>query len=667
MTGRLGLALLFLVLIPARAVSQETTGSIVGRVVDATGAAIAGAEITATQTDTGMARRAKSGTEGSYSFLNLPIGAYEIAASHPGFKKFVRTGVELHVSEHLGYDIVLTVGDVMQEILVSAEAEQVQTESPEQGGLISGQQVRELQLNGRSFFTLLELVPGVTSNLEDRSDPNSTPNVNINGARSSASNITIDGGNNADLIVGSSSMNTFTSIETIAEFKIVTTPFSAENGRGGFSQINVVTKGGTKAFHGGLFHFLRNDFFDATDYFSHQTLPLKLNNFGYNVGGPVILPGYNRNRRRTFFFFAQEFNRVITRGEAVNTTVPTPAQRNGDFSALGPGADGLFGTADDPVVDPVTLLGFPGGRIPEERIDPNSRKLINLYPLPNFVGPGNVNYTSAAASRQNWREEMLRVDHNFTENLKIYGRYTQDGLSLRNPYGGTSLSAITTRFPGLAETDGIRPGKNIVVNGTQMVRPTIIQQFQFTYASRLTDFRAASENANRKKLGLTLPELFPENDGDVIPIINLGSNYATLSPYHVAHKELFNLEFSDNIAVIRSRHTIKFGAYYAWGGNLEQPGNVNTGGQFSFTTNFAKNQIANFLLGYPNTYSEVERPVQSDVRFGTFEAYVLDEFKMFPRLTMNVGLRTPASSIRTTSMGLPRISSRHCGTAARPR
>src|SRR5215831_7795801 len=313
---------------------QETTGSITGLVLDASGSAIAGAEIAATQTETGMSRKTRSGADGSYAFPNLPIGPYQITGSHAGFKKSVDQGLQLHVSEHFGFNLTLQVGEVTQEISINTGADQVETESAEQGGLISGQQVRELQLNGRSFFTLLELVPGVTSNLSDRTDPNSTPDVNINGARSANSNIKIDGGNNADIIVGSSSMNTFTSIDTIAEFSVVTTPYSAEYGRGGFSQVNVVTKGGTKNLHGTLFEFLRNDALDAKDYFSHATLPLKQNNFGYNIGGPVVLPHYNKRRDKTFFFFAQEFNRIVSKGEAVNTTVPTQAERNGDFSAL---------------------------------------------------------------------------------------------------------------------------------------------------------------------------------------------------------------------------------------------------------------------------------------------------------------------------------------------
>ncbi|MBI3208900.1 MAG: TonB-dependent receptor [Candidatus Solibacter usitatus] len=628
----LGLAI-FAILSPA----QETTGAILGKVFDATGAAISGAEVTASQTETGLTRKTKSASDGSYAFNSMPIGPYQIAASHAGFKRSI-AGLQLHVSEHLGHDVRLQVGDVTQEVSVFANADAVRTESPEQGGLISGEQIRELQLNGRSFFTLLELIPGVSSNLSDRTDPNSTPDLSINGARNSASNISIDGGNNADVIVGSGSMNTFTSIETISEVSVVTTPFSAEYGRGGYSQINVVTRGGTKRYRGGLLYYVRNDFFDATDYFSHRTLPLRQNQFGYNLGGPLMFPGYNRKRQKTFFFFAQEFNRIVANGEATNTTVPNAFERTGDFSRLGPGRDGVFETADDPIVDPLTGVGFPGGKIPAERIDANSRKLISLYPLPNFVGPGNINFTSAAPSRQNWHEEMIRIDHNFSHRFSIYGRYAQDGLTLYNPYGGTSLSSVTTTFPGVAVTDGIRPGKNFVLNGTHTAGPTFLQQFQFTFARRVTDVHSASPNANRKTLGLTLPELFPENDGDVIPAISM-TNYATLSPFHVAHKELFNMEFSDSFTKILNKHTVKFGAYYTYGGNLEQPSNVNTGGSFSFTTGFSKNPIANFLLGLPNTYTEVERPVLSDVRFAGFEAYILDEFRPFKQLTLNYGLR----------------------------
>src|ERR1044072_2236360 len=169
------LVLLALTLLSTGAFAQQTTGGISGRVLDATGSGIPGAEVTATQSQTGDTRKVKAGSDGSYSLLNLPIGPYQLSATHTGFKKTVEKGLELHVSEHIGYDLTLQVGDVTQEVSVTADADQLHTESAEQTSLISGEQVRELQLNGRSFFTLLELIPGVTPNLSDRVDPNSTP------------------------------------------------------------------------------------------------------------------------------------------------------------------------------------------------------------------------------------------------------------------------------------------------------------------------------------------------------------------------------------------------------------------------------------------------------------------------------------------------------------
>jgi hypothetical protein len=501
-------AVSLLSLIAVCAAAQETGGSISGQVLDGSGARVTGAEVIAHHVDTGGKRRTMTGQDGVYAFPDLPIGGYELSVSHPGFKKALKKGIELHVSDRLGIEVRLEVGELAQEVSVTDSVEQVQTESAEQGSLISGEQVRELQLNGRSFMTLLELVPGVASNMSDRMDPNSSPSVSINGARSTASNFNIDGGNNSDVIVGSSALNTFTSVESIAEFTVLTSTFSAEYGRAGFSQVNVVTKGGTKNFRGSLYEFFRNDALDARDYFSHQVLPLRLNNFGYTLGGPAPLP-HNRGRDKTFFFFTQEFNRISMRQAAVNTTVPLPEYKRGDFSGLGPGRDGMFGTADDPVIDPRSNAGFPGGVIPPSRIDPNAVKLLNLYPDPNFKGPGTINYTSAAPSIQNWREEVIRIDHNFSASLKVYGRYVQDSTFVRNPYGGSGTTGNYTPWPGIAGTQSDRPGRNLVVNATKVLGPRLVNQANFAYARRYFDMFSTSRLADRTALGITLPELFP--------------------------------------------------------------------------------------------------------------------------------------------------------------
>ena len=620
------------------AFAQDTSGNLSGRVTDASGAAIPGAQVVATHSETAATRKAVTDNAGAYTFPDLPIGAWQLAVTQSGFKKSVKTGIVLHVSERIAADFTLEVGELTQEVTVTSSVEQVQTESSEQGAVITGEQVRDLQLNGRSFMTLLELIPGVASDMPDRADPNTSAALSINGGRPTGNNFNIDGGSNADAVVGGSALNTFTSVDTIAEFKVLTSTFSAEYGRGGLSQINVVTKGGTRNFHGSLFEFFRNDALDAKDYFSHQTLPLKLNNFGYNIGGPVLFPGYNRDRTKTFFFWVQEFNRFSLRGDAINTTVPTAEERRGDFRALGAGRDAAWGTADDPVIDPRTGAGIPNGVIPQSQINPNAQKLLNLYPLPNFKGPGTTNFTSAVPSTQNWREDMIRVDHNFSDTFKIYGRYIQDSAYIRNPYGGSGFTQAYTPFPGLGVTKSDRPGRNFVFNGTNNFRPSLFNQFGVTWSRRLFAMEAIAGFADRTQLGIDIPELWPENPGNVIPVVSL-SGYGGINAARGGHKQLFIFEASDNLTWIHGRHVVKFGGYYSLGGNREHPFNPNVSGTFAFTTGFTKNPIANMLLGLPETYSEVEKVIYSDARFSMLEGYVQDDMRATSRLTLNFGLR----------------------------
>jgi hypothetical protein len=277
------------------AIAQEAGGMFSGRVVDPTGAGVPGAEVVAVHTATGVTYKARSSSDGGYALPNLRIGAYDLSVTKAGFRRTIRKGIELHVSEHLGVELPLQIGELAQEVSVTANVEQVQTESSAQGGLITGDQVRELQMNGRGFTTLLELLPGVASDNPDRNDPIApTLSMSVNGARTSSIGFGVDGSSTPG-VVGSNAMYSSTSPESIAEFTVLTSTFSAEYGRGGITQVNVVTKSGTRHLHGSVYEFLRNDAFDAKDFFSHQVLPLKLNNFGYTIGGPVILPRYNRD------------------------------------------------------------------------------------------------------------------------------------------------------------------------------------------------------------------------------------------------------------------------------------------------------------------------------------------------------------------------------------
>ncbi len=591
---------------------QTAGGSIAGHVRDTSGAAIAGASVSVTQVETGAIRKATTAGGGEFTFPDLAVGTYTITAEQPGFKKLEKRGIVVHVSEQIGADLLLQVAEISEQISVEASAAQIRPESAQQGGVITGGQVRELQLNGRSFMTLLELLPGVASNMDDRSDPNSSPNMSINGARSSAYGYRIDGGNNADVIVGSSSLNTFTSVETIAEFNVLTANFSAEYGQSGVSQINVVT---------------RNDGRDARDFISRLIQPLKMNDFGYTLGGPVRLGSYNRDRTKTFFFVSQEFNRLVTQNAAQNTTVPTAAERQGDFSAskLVP-------------VDPTTGKAFPGNIIPASRINSIASKIVSLYPLPNYTGSGTTNYTSAVAAKQPFREDMFRVDHNLTDKVTLYGRYTQDSATIDNPYGGSSASGIYTKFPGIGRTSADRPGRNLVVNSTQIFKPTLVNQSNVSYSRRVFDMYSTSTNGTKSGLGITIPEVYPENEENTLPILSL-TNFAGINVARRGHKELFTVEFSDNLSYITGRHVFKFGGYYSYAGNREQKFNPNVSGTFTFDTSIAGNDMAALLLGLPTRYSEVEKTVWTDMRFSTLEFYAQDDIKLTPQLTMNLGVR----------------------------
>ncbi len=639
------------------AFGQEITGSLTGIVSDSNGGVIVNAEVVSTHTETGATRRIRTNADGQFTLSSLPIGGYTLDVAVTGFKPSRQANINLHISDHVRVDFKLSPGDVSQSVTVEENASLVSTETSEQGGLISGEQVRELQLNGRSFMSLIELLPGVSSDLPDRVDPNTPPSISINGARNSASAFTIDGGNNSDVIVGSGSLNTFTSVDTIAEFKIVTSTFAAEYGRGGFSQVNVVTRGGTRKYRGSLYHFHRNDALDARDYLTHQVLPLKLNNFGYNFHGPVTIGKYNKNRLKTFFFWTQEFNRIITRGEAVNTQVPEAAHRNGDFSNLGPGRDGAFGTADDPVVDPVTLLGFPGGKIPADRINPIGRKLASLYPAPNFRGPGTLNYTSAAAASQWWREHMLRLDHNFSESFRLYGRVTLDNSDVENPYGGWQTTTVGTRFPGVNQTASNVNGRNANLNVTKVLGAGLLSETMATYSTRLITQDPVNPDTDRATLGVNLPKLF-DNGIKTIPNVALGGNYAVLNVSRPWLKRLFNFDVTSNVTKMAGRHVFKTGIASAYGGNRENPTSPVTNGQFSYTTNFSKHPVANLLLGYPNTYAEAERAVVSHSRFGMLEAFAQDDFRIHPRLMLNIGVRyssyfNPWDTLNTLTNFLP--------------
>jgi len=419
--------LLFLVFLGVSIGSwAQDTASIVGTVKDSSGGVIPGARVTVSNPEKGFNRDLVSNSVGEYSAQVIPIGNYVITAEVPGFQKLARSGITVGVGQVLRVDLTMVVGQTTQEVTVTAAGAKVETETAAISGVVTGTQIANLNLNGRNFVTLALLVPGAVA--DDGLDTShvgvlGNNNISFNGGRMQYNNWEIDGGNNTD--EGSAgTFNTYPNLDTIAEFRISTSNYGAEMGKHSGATIEVATKSGTKDFHGDAFEYVRNDVFDANPWDINRASigsvapksPLKWNDFGYTLGGPFYIPGhYNASKSKTFFYWSQDWRRY-REGQTVGAGVPTPLQRQGDFSECDPSSANYNAVVASGCTLPLDPNGnlYPGDTVP---IDPNAADLLNgLVPLPNTGPAGHENgYVVASTTATNWRQEQIRVDQNFSE------------------------------------------------------------------------------------------------------------------------------------------------------------------------------------------------------------------------------------------------------------
>src|SRR5882672_1397065 len=309
--------------------AQKTTGTISGLVTDQAGAVVSGADVTATNTETGAARTAKSGASGDYAITDLPAGTYDLSVKQANFREYVSKGVQLFVSSTTTVNVTLTVGSATEQMTVEANAVQVETSTGSVGNVVEGNEVRELPLNGRSFVQLTQLMPGVSaaSNFDSKNKGlMAGVDFSVNGNSTTGNIFMVDGVNNND--IGSNrTILVYPSIDAIQEFKMLRNSYGPEYGQAMGAIINIVTRGGTNTFHGGAFYFGRNDKLNAADYFNNLEGigkdKLRRNDYGYNLGGPVV-------KDKLFFFWSQEWNREL-RGAERHANVPTVEEKNGIF------------------------------------------------------------------------------------------------------------------------------------------------------------------------------------------------------------------------------------------------------------------------------------------------------------------------------------------------
>ena len=451
--------------------SQETTGSIAGTVKDPSGAVVPRAKVTLTDTEkNAVVRTTTSGASGEFSFPQIPFGRYSVTVEAPGFKKYVEGSIVLNVSDKLSFSPTLQVGAQSEVVHVEATADMVATQDAVATGVVTGTQVRELPLNNRVWTQIMITQPGVSdSNSTDQyyvgatspfgGSSTNTTGFQINGGRREENNFLVDGMDNIDR--GSNlTLLSFPSVDSIAEFRIVRGVYDAESGRSAGAQINVVTRSGTKDIHGGVYEFFRNDKLNANNFFNNRSSVirplLRYNNFGGTVGGPVYIPKVYQQRDKTFFFVSEEFRRVITYTNAT-AIIPTPGMKNGQF------ADTVC-TNWANVNGAVGPCSSYGTTIPTANINPVAaayvKDIYSLFPAPNSPTP--FNYVSTLRNVNNFREDMIKIDHSFGTKLSINGKYLNDVIPTREAGG------LFTSYPfdGVATTSTNSPGHQYNIHAT---------------------------------------------------------------------------------------------------------------------------------------------------------------------------------------------------------
>ena len=615
----------------------QDTASITGTVTDPTGAAVANAEVVVSNPDRGINRSTTTNASGDYLVAGLPVGTVNVSVAVTGFKKYAATGIVLRVGEKARHDLTLQVGASSAEVTVLGEdVAQVETQSAELSGTITGKEISQLQLNGRNFTQLVTLVPGV-SNQSGQDDAGvgvgGNVSFSINGGRTEYNNWELDGGDNMDN-GSNTTLNVYPSLDAIAEFKVLTSNYGAQYGRSGSGTVEVETKSGTNKFHGDAYEFVRNDAFNAITFPQSSVPAYKKNDFGYTIGGPVFIPGlYNKDKQKTFFFWSQEWRRERVPANLGSVIVPSMAERAGDFSDVCPGSN----CPTDPLN---SGANFPGNQVP---IDPNAAALMAQIPEPT---DGGNTWNSSPTLPTTWREELFRIDQNIGTKLRATFRYIHDSWDQTYPTplwsGGTSFPTIQTNFGG--------PGVSMVARLTATVSPTLLNEFVASYTT--DHITLIPIGAWQRPADSTIGELYPGVNQGKIPGISLSGGgdtafnfgedvgYLPNGPYNSNP----TYTYRDNVVKIVGKHNLQFGAYFvaAQKNELSAPG-VATNGVLSFNSDNAGvstgNAFADLLVGNISSFSQTSAQPKFYNRYKIFEPYFQDDWRVTNHLTVNLGLR----------------------------
>jgi hypothetical protein len=683
--------------------AQSTSGRVRGTVSDASGGAVAGVTVRLANTATNVTREAVTNASGEYLFLEVPVGPYQIEINQPGFKRFLRKDINVDLNAVVSVDIALTVGGSTETVEVTGEPPVIDTTTTQLGAVVNSRDVTELPLNARDTYQLLQLQPGVQSQLgNDLFYGSDKPGVvTVNGGRGRSNNYSVNGGDGNDLFANLPAVQP--SPDTIEEFRVITNSFDAEYGRNSGAVVNVVTKSGTNDFHGSLFEFFRNKDLNAKGFYDPVRPDFQQNQFGAVLGGPI-------KKDKTFFFASYEGRRIKQGISSDPVPLPTNSQlSSGNFSNGDPGANfaGTLSTA--PVASSIqtrcgtslspaanaeltNIIGggtptpnnyaliFPNATIPTSCFDPLSTSIYNTYVHATSDGL----FRAAPNKIDNGDQFTIKIDHDLSKNQKLAIYYYYDNDSLEDPFAKfQAAGANLGNFPGLFTTRT----QQLNASHTWTIGATSVNEFRFSYfregqakfnSPTITSDVTQSCGTAAVSAGICFtgttdtgivgpnpdygihPGLGSQFEG--LPFISVSGGFSLGNNFEGQLPQTGNTyQWADNFSKLIGNHSLKFGGdiryqqfnqllYYNVNGSIGfGPGGENDLGGVNYTNGTNDGNVyPNFLLGLPNSYSQGSAQHEL-VRSTSIYLYAQDSWKIKPNLTLNYGLRwemnTPLTDI----------------------
>src|SRR5712691_2291901 len=605
--------------------AQQITGSVRGTVLDPSGAVVQSASVSARQTETGLTRSAMTDHSGAYVLLELPVGHYQLQVEARGFQTYVQQGIILNVNETATIPVRLVVGAETQQVQVMADAQLIQGTVTSLGKTVSGREVLDLPLDGRNFTQLGLLQPGVvplTPGLEEAGGSlRAGQAYAVNGQRPESNNFLIDGANNFNGVDGGFVLKP--PVDAITEFRILTHNANAEFGNALGSTTNIITRSGTNRYHGALWEFLRNDVFDGTNYFGTTTEPLKQNQFGGTIGGPI------RKDRSFFFGYFEGFRN--RQGETDSSTVPSVAERQGNFAEICPEgfSGGFCNNSNHQLFNVFLNQPYIDNQFDMSSVSTLTQNLLNYFPAPNN---GTNVYTATQVVHQDTNQFGLRLD-------QYLG--AADDLNFRYAFSnGTEFHPIATSgasVPGFPVGQEQR-AQNFVAQEAHTFSPAMIGVFRFSFLRNKFLYGERTNHTTPASLGFGYDSSLPVAEGP--PFIQV-NGYTTIGDPITGPRNTYEnaYDYSGSLSWIHGRHELKFGGGYQHQ-HVNMLQGIATNGFFVFVPfPVVPDAFATFLSGQPVFFLQGRGDFSRGIRGNSLNGYVQDTYKVTPHLTLNLGLR----------------------------